>query len=45
MKVLLIGYGNMGREIEAVLLRRGHSIAGRIDPAREDADANNAATN
>jgi 4-hydroxy-tetrahydrodipicolinate reductase len=39
MKVLIVGYGNMGREIEAVLLRRGHSVTARIDPAREDADA------
>ena len=39
MKVLIIGYGNMGREIEAVLHQRGHSITGRIDPVQEDADA------
>ncbi len=29
----------MGREIEAVLLRRGHRVTARIDPERQDADA------
>jgi len=33
MKILLIGYGRMGREVEAIAGRRGHGIAGRIDPA------------
>ncbi len=31
MKVALIGYGKMGREIERVLLERGHSIVLTID--------------
>lgn len=39
MKVLLSGYGRMGREVEAILLGRGHTIAARVDPASPDADA------
>lgn len=31
MKVLLIGYGKMGQEIEQICLQRGHEIAGRIN--------------
>jgi 4-hydroxy-tetrahydrodipicolinate reductase len=31
MKILLVGYGKMGRIIERVALERGHNIAGRID--------------
>ncbi len=31
MRVLLIGYGKMGRAIEAIALSRHHEIAGRID--------------
>ena len=31
MKILLIGYGKMGRAIEKIALDRGHEIAGRID--------------
>ncbi|HOV63554.1 MAG TPA: 4-hydroxy-tetrahydrodipicolinate reductase [Spirochaetia bacterium] len=34
MKVLIVGYGSMGKEVEKVLLSRGHEIAGRIDPAQ-----------
>jgi 4-hydroxy-tetrahydrodipicolinate reductase len=33
MKVLLMGYGRMGHEIEAALLRRGHTVTARIDAA------------
>lgn len=33
MKVLLVGYGKMGKIIESILLQRGHEIAGRIDPS------------
>jgi 4-hydroxy-tetrahydrodipicolinate reductase len=33
MKVLLVGYGRMGREIEAALARRGHTLVARIDAA------------
>jgi 4-hydroxy-tetrahydrodipicolinate reductase len=31
MKILLVGYGKMGKTIERVALQRGHEIAGRID--------------
>lgn len=31
MKIALIGYGKMGREIERIALSRGHSIVARID--------------
>ena len=31
MKILLIGYGKMGRAIETIALGRGHEIAGRMD--------------
>jgi len=31
MKLLLIGYGKMGRAIEKIALDRGHTIAGKID--------------
>jgi 4-hydroxy-tetrahydrodipicolinate reductase len=31
MKVLLLGYGKMGKTIEAIALERGHEIVGRID--------------
>ena len=31
MNILLVGYGKMGRIVEQTALRRGHSIAGRID--------------
>ena len=31
MKVLIIGYGKMGKEIEAMLLSNGHEIAGIVD--------------
>jgi 4-hydroxy-tetrahydrodipicolinate reductase len=31
MKILLIGYGKMGKAIEAIALSRGHTIAGKID--------------
>lgn len=30
MKILLIGYGKMGKTIEQLALRRGHTIAGKI---------------
>ena len=31
MKIILVGYGKMGKIIEATALRRGHEIAARID--------------
>ncbi len=36
MRVLLVGYGAMGREVERVLSMRGHSVASRVDPAGAD---------
>lgn len=32
MRILLIGYGKMGKAIEAIALGRGHTIIGKIDP-------------
>ncbi|MFM7856042.1 MAG: 4-hydroxy-tetrahydrodipicolinate reductase, partial [Flammeovirgaceae bacterium] len=31
MNILLIGYGKMGKAIEAIVLQRGHLIAGIVD--------------
>jgi 4-hydroxy-tetrahydrodipicolinate reductase len=31
MRILLIGYGKMGKTIEAIALKRGHTIAGKVD--------------
>lgn len=31
MKILLVGYGKMGKIIETIALERGHTIAGKID--------------
>ena len=36
MNILLIGYGKMGRAIEAQARARGHQIAGIIDPSRPE---------
>ncbi len=38
MKILIVGYGRMGREVEKALLERGHTAAGRVDPQAGDAD-------
>lgn len=38
MRALICGYGRMGREVERVLVQRGHTISARVDP-REPADA------
>lgn len=32
MKIALIGYGKMGREVEQAALSKGHDISARIDP-------------
>ncbi|QEN07938.1 4-hydroxy-tetrahydrodipicolinate reductase [Oceanispirochaeta crateris] len=32
MKVIIMGYGRMGREIEKILQERGHQIISRVDP-------------
>ena len=39
MKIALIGYGKMGREVEQAARRRGHVIAARIDPISDDGAA------
>ena len=31
MRILLIGYGKMGKTIEGIAVKRGHTIVGRID--------------
>jgi 4-hydroxy-tetrahydrodipicolinate reductase len=36
MKILLVGYGKMGKVIERIALKRGHTIAGRIDIDNQD---------
>jgi len=36
MKILLIGYGKMGKAIETIALARGHEIAGRVDIGTSD---------
>ncbi|WP_319562312.1 4-hydroxy-tetrahydrodipicolinate reductase [Marispirochaeta sp.] len=33
MKVVIVGYGSMGHEVESVLLQRGHKVICRVDPA------------
>ncbi len=35
MNTLLLGYGKMGKTIEAIAVERGHTIAGRIDTTSE----------
>lgn len=32
MKIALIGYGKMGKEIEKIAISRGHQVVARIDP-------------
>jgi 4-hydroxy-tetrahydrodipicolinate reductase len=38
MRIAIVGYGSMGREVEKVLLERGHEVTARIDPAHAGAD-------
>lgn len=33
MKVVIVGYGSMGHEVESVLLQRGHEVICRVDPS------------
>ncbi len=42
MKILLVGYGKMGKAIEKIALQRGHTIAGRVDVGSQDAIAGGA---
>lgn len=39
MNIALVGYGKMGRMIEAAAIARGHTITCRIDPNASQADA------
>jgi len=39
MRVAIVGYGSMGREVEKVLLQRGHTVSARVDPVQAGADA------
>ncbi|MBN1697678.1 MAG: 4-hydroxy-tetrahydrodipicolinate reductase [Spirochaetales bacterium] len=36
MKVIIVGYGRMGKEVEAVLHGRNHEIIGTVDPLTGD---------
>jgi 4-hydroxy-tetrahydrodipicolinate reductase len=36
MKILLVGYGKMGKTIERIALERGHEISAKIDIANQD---------
>lgn len=31
MNILIVGYGRMGREVEKILLERGHTVVARVD--------------
>jgi 4-hydroxy-tetrahydrodipicolinate reductase len=37
MKILLVGYGKMGKTIERIAVARGHEIVGRVDVGTTDA--------
>jgi 4-hydroxy-tetrahydrodipicolinate reductase len=39
MRVAIVGYGTMGREVEKVLLQRGHTVSARVDPVQREAEA------
>lgn len=39
MRILLIGYGKMGKAIETMAIKRGHHIAGVVDVGNSIADA------
>jgi 4-hydroxy-tetrahydrodipicolinate reductase len=38
MKIMLSGYGKMGREAEAAAVQRGHTVSERVDPVAAGAD-------
>lgn len=38
MNVVLVGYGRMGKEIEAICRERGHTVVCRVDPLAPEAD-------
>jgi 4-hydroxy-tetrahydrodipicolinate reductase len=35
MKIILLGYGKMGHEVEKIALQRGHEIVAAIDNEEE----------
>jgi 4-hydroxy-tetrahydrodipicolinate reductase len=39
MRVAIIGYGSMGREVEKVLRDRGHEVSARVDPLQAGVEA------
>ena len=39
MNIGLVGYGRMGKEVEEILIERGHTVSLRIDPTSGHADA------
>ncbi|MFP4510728.1 MAG: 4-hydroxy-tetrahydrodipicolinate reductase [Spirochaetaceae bacterium] len=39
MKLLIVGYGRMGREVANVAVDRGHEIAACVDPSAPEADS------
>jgi len=39
MRVVIVGYGSMGREVERAVTERGHTVAARVDAAAGRADA------
>lgn len=42
MKVLLVGYGKMGKSIEEILIERGHTVIGRLNRKPETEDVKDA---
>jgi 4-hydroxy-tetrahydrodipicolinate reductase len=42
MKILLVGYGKMGKAIERIAVERGHTITGRVDVQTTDVIAGGA---
>jgi len=36
MRIILIGYGKMGKEIERIATDRGHEVVSRIDIENQD---------
>jgi 4-hydroxy-tetrahydrodipicolinate reductase len=43
MRIVIVGYGRMGHEIERVAAARGHKIIATVDPVAEDATARSVA--
>lgn len=39
MEIMIVGYGRMGREVERIAVKRGHTIALKVDPVDPEADA------